>query len=132
FVRSSADAKQAQRRRQDNVAKLRAGLERLADKVRRAHPRSDHASISRQVSRLFGKKAAAKYFRGELTALTDAERAAAAPVGRGFKRPTTASRSPATRRRRRRTRPTTAWRPCSAPRLGRAAATSCSACSSSK
>jgi hypothetical protein len=88
FVRSSADAKQARQRREDNVATIRAGLERLAEKVRRAHPRTDHASVARQVSRLFGKKAAAKYFGWELTPLTPAGQAAAAPVGRGFKRPT--------------------------------------------
>jgi transposase len=88
FVRSSADAKEAKKRRQENIAKIRAGLEKIAAKVQRAHPRSDATSIARQVSRLFGKKAAAKYFRWELTPLAEAERAAAPPLGRGFKRPT--------------------------------------------
>jgi transposase len=88
FVRSSADAKQAQQRRQDNIATIRAGLEKIALKVERAHPRSDPTSIARQVSKLFGKKAAAKYFRWELTPLTPAEQAARPPRGRGFKRPT--------------------------------------------
>jgi hypothetical protein len=88
FVRSSADAKQAAQRREDNIAKITAGLENVARKVQRAHPRSDHASIARQVSRLLGKKAAAKYFRWELTPLTPQEQADALPIGRGFKRPT--------------------------------------------
>ena len=88
FVHSSADAKQAQQRRQDNITKIQAGLEQIARKVQRAHPRTDQASIARQISRLFGKKAAAKYFRWELTPLTPQEQAAAAPLGRGFKRPT--------------------------------------------
>jgi len=88
FVRSSADAKEVAQRRQNNIAKIQAGLESIAGKVQRAHPRSDHASIARQVSRLFGKKAAAKYFRWELVPLTPEEQAATLPIGRGFKRPT--------------------------------------------
>lgn len=88
FIHSSADAKQAQQRRHDNIAKIRAGLEKIATKVQRAHPRSDQASIARQVSRLCGKKAAAKYFRWELLPLTPQEQVAAVPIGRGFKRPT--------------------------------------------
>jgi transposase len=87
FVRSSADAKQARQRREQNIATIRAGLERIALKVQRAHPRSDHASITRQAGKLFGKKAAAKYFRWELLPLTPAERDALSPVGRGFRRP---------------------------------------------
>jgi transposase len=88
FVRSSADAQEARQRREQNIAKIHAGLEQLAHKVHRAHPRSDYASIARQATRLFGKKAAARYFRWELVPLTPAEQAAAIPVGRGFKRPT--------------------------------------------
>jgi transposase len=88
FVHSSADAEQARQRRQQNIATIQAGLEKIAIKVRRAHPRSDHASIARQAARLFGKKAAAKYFRWELVPLTPAEQAALPPVGRGFRRPT--------------------------------------------
>jgi transposase len=88
FVRSSADAKEVQQRRQKNSAAIQAGLETIAGKVARAHPRSDPASIARQVAKLFGKKAAARYFRWELLPLTAAEQAAATPVGRGFKRPT--------------------------------------------
>lgn len=88
FVHSSADAKQAKQRREDNIAKIRAGLEKIAHKVARAHPRSDPTSIARQITKLFGKKAAAKYFRWELTPLTPAEQAATSSIGRGFKRPT--------------------------------------------
>jgi hypothetical protein len=88
FVRSSADAKQVKKRRQDNIAAIQAGLDKIALKVSRAHPRSDPASIARQIARLFGKKAAAKYFRWELLPLTPEEQAAATPVARGFKRPT--------------------------------------------
>ena len=87
FVRSSADGKEARQRREQNIATIKAGLENIALKVQRAHPRSDHASIARQVGKLFGKKAAAKYFRWELVPLTPAEREALPAVGRGFKRP---------------------------------------------
>jgi hypothetical protein len=88
FVRSSADAQESRQRREQNIAKIQAGLDKIAHKVQRAHPRSDYASIARQATRLFGKKAAARYFRWELVPLTPAEQAAAVPVGRGFKRPT--------------------------------------------
>jgi transposase len=87
FVRSSADAKEAKQRRQDNIGKIRCGLEKIAGKVARAHPRSDPTSIARQISKLFGKKAAAKYFHWELIPLTPEEQAATPARGRGFKRP---------------------------------------------
>jgi transposase len=88
FVRSSADAKLSRQRREQNIAKIHAGLEAIALKVQRAHPRTDHASLARQITRLFGKKAAARYFRWDLVPLTATEQAAAAPLRRGFKRPT--------------------------------------------
>lgn len=88
FAHSSADAKECRARRQQNITKIRAGLEASALKVQRAHPRSDPASIARQVVRLFGKKAAARYFRWELVPLTPEEQAASTPHGRGFRRPT--------------------------------------------
>jgi hypothetical protein len=87
FVRSSADAQQARQRREQNIAKIQAGLDKLAAKVRRGHPRSDHASIAGQAARLFARKAAAKYFRWELVPLTPAEQAALPAPGRGFRRP---------------------------------------------
>jgi transposase len=88
FVRSSADAKECQQRREQNIAKITAGLHAIALKVQRAHPRSDQASIARQVVRLLGKRAAARYFRWELLPLSAEEQAAARPVGRGFRRQT--------------------------------------------
>lgn len=88
FVHSSADAKEAAQRRQDNIAKIQAGLEDIARKVARAHPRTDPTSVARQIAKLFGKKAAAHYFRWELTPLSPEEHAAGQPLGSGFKRPT--------------------------------------------
>ena len=88
FVRSSADAKEVKKRRQDNIAAIQAGLEKIAVKVSRAHPRSTPASITKQIVRLLGKKAVAKHFHWELLPLTPEEQAAAPPLARGFKQPT--------------------------------------------
>ena len=88
FVHSSADAKECQKRREHNIAKIKAGLDAIALKVQRAHPRSDAASVARQIVRLFGKRQAARYFRWELVPLSAEEHAAATPIGRGFRRPT--------------------------------------------
>jgi transposase len=88
FVRSSAAAKECRLRREQNIAKIKAGLEAIALKVQRAHPRSDQASIARQVVRLMGKRDAARYFTWNMVPLSAAEQAAAVPVGRGFRRPT--------------------------------------------
>jgi hypothetical protein len=87
FVRSSAGVKEARQRRDKNIALIREGLERIADKVVRAHPRTDPTSVARQVARLFGKKAAAAYFRWQLIPLTAEERATLTPIGPGFKTP---------------------------------------------
>src|SRR5207302_8826455 len=67
---------------------IRAGRDAIALKVQRAHPRSDTASVARQVVRLLGKRQAARYFRWELVPLSPQEQAAAIGVGRGFRRPT--------------------------------------------
>lgn len=88
FVHSSADAKECQKRREHNIAKIKAGLDAIALKVQRAHPRTDPASVARQIVRLFGKRQAARYFRWELVPLSHEEQAAAAPLGRGFRRQT--------------------------------------------
>jgi transposase len=88
FVRSSADAKEVKKRRQDNIAAIQAGLEKIALKVSRAHPRSTPASVTKQIVRLLGKKAVAKHFHWELTPLKPEEQAAATPIARGFKQPT--------------------------------------------
>jgi transposase len=88
FVRSSADAKECQQRREQNIAKIKAGLEKIALKVQRAHPRSDQASIARQVVRLLGKRDAARYFRWEMVPLAAEEQATATPVGRGYRKQT--------------------------------------------
>jgi hypothetical protein len=88
FVYSTADEREARRRRQENIATIQAGLEALQAQLQRGHPQCTPASISRQVVQLLGKKAAARYFTWQLLPLTEAERAALPPPPKGHVRPT--------------------------------------------
>ena len=88
FVYSTADARAAQQRRQQNIAKIQAGLTALQAKLQRGHPQCTVASITRQVVRLLGHKSAARYFTWQLLPLTAAEQAAAPAPARGHRRPT--------------------------------------------
>jgi hypothetical protein len=69
------------------LVRLRQGLEEIAATVARGHPQTTQASIARRVTRLFGKRAAARFFRWEMTPLTAAEQAALPPPARGCRRP---------------------------------------------
>jgi len=88
FVHSSADEKECRLRRAKNVALIQAGLATIARKLERAHPTTTPESVARQIARLFGKKAAAKHFRWQLTPLTEAESAALPPPRKGYRRQT--------------------------------------------
>lgn len=88
FVHSSAAAKEAEQRRAKNIALIQAGLAKLAHKLERAHPTTTPESITRQITRLLGVKAAAKHFRWQLVPLTESERAALPPPAKGFRRQT--------------------------------------------
>ncbi len=88
FVFSTADQKVCRRTRDQAIAKIRAGLERIAVSVQRGHSRSGLAQIERRVAKLFGTKSASRYFRWELIPLTPAEQAALPAPGRGCRRPT--------------------------------------------
>jgi hypothetical protein len=88
FVYSSADAAEVRKRRQKNIAKIQAGLAALQAKMARGHPQCTVASVTRQVVRLLGKKAAARYFTWQLCPLTAAEQAALPAPPRGHRRPT--------------------------------------------
>ena len=89
FVFSSADQKVCQKKRQRDVAKIRHGLERIAQSLARGHARChEPASIHRRVAKLLGKRGAARYFRWELVPLSAAAQAALPPPGRGCRRPT--------------------------------------------
>src|SRR5262249_33475589 len=70
-----------------DVVRLRQGLDEIAATVARGHPQTTQASIARRVTRLFGNRAAARFFHWEMVPLTAAEQAALPPPGRGCGRP---------------------------------------------
>jgi transposase len=88
FVHSSAAAKECKQRRDKNIALIKAGLEHVARKLEHAHPTTTPESVTRQITRLLGVKAAAKHFRWQLVPLTQAESAALLPPRKGFRRQT--------------------------------------------
>jgi len=87
FVHSSADEKGSRQRRTENIAKIKAGLEEIAARVQRGNARCTPAAVQRAVARLFGKRAAARYFRWELLPLTPAEKAALPPAAPHCRQP---------------------------------------------
>ena len=87
FVHSSADEKGCRQRRADNIATIQAGLQAIAARVQRGHNRCTADTIARAVTRLFGKRAAARYFRWQLIPLTKAEQAALPPPPPRARRP---------------------------------------------
>jgi hypothetical protein len=88
FVYSSADAAICRQTRERDLVRLREGLEAIAATVARGHPQTTQATIARRVTRLFGNRAAAQFFRWEMVPLTDAEQAALPPPSRGCRRAT--------------------------------------------
>jgi len=87
FVYSSADAAVCRQTRERDIVRLRQGLEEVAATVARGHPQTTQASIARRVTRLFGNRAAARFFHWEMVPLTVEEQAALPPPGRGCCRP---------------------------------------------
>jgi uncharacterized protein DUF4277 len=88
FVYSSADEAICRQTRQRDILRLRQGLEQIAATVARGHPQTTQASIARRVTRLFGKRAAARFFRWQMRPLTAEEQAMLPPPGRGCRRST--------------------------------------------
>jgi transposase len=88
FVYSTADAKVARASRDKAVAKLSAGLERIARSVREGRRHTNPEAITRRVVKLYGKRGAARYFSWELQPLTPTEQAALPAPARGCRRPT--------------------------------------------
>jgi len=88
FVFSTADQKVAQQNREKSVRKLQEGLEKIAKSVTDGRRNTDPTSIARRVSKLFGKRQAAAYFRYEMVPLNKTERNNLPPPQRGCKRPT--------------------------------------------
>ena len=87
FVHSSATEQFNRERRALHIAKIRAGLEALAARVQRGHAHIKPDTVSRSVSRLFGTRWAARYFRWQLVALTPQEQGALPPPGPGCRPP---------------------------------------------
>ena len=87
FVFSTADQKVAQKNREKSVRKLREGLEKITKNVADGRRHTDPTSIARRVSKLFGKRQAANYFRYEMVPLSQKQRDALPPPQRGCKRP---------------------------------------------
>jgi transposase len=88
FVYSSADAAICRQTRERDLVRLREGLEAIAATVARGQTQTTPATIARRVTHLFGNRAAAHFFRWEMTPLTAAEHAALPPPARGCRRPT--------------------------------------------
>jgi hypothetical protein len=87
FVHSSADEAICRRTREQDLVRLREGLEAITATVARGHSQTTQATIARRVSRLFGNRAAAHFFRWEMVPLTAEEQAALPPPRRGCRRP---------------------------------------------
>jgi hypothetical protein len=88
FVYSSADAAICQKTRERDLVRLREGLDAITATVARGHPQTTQATIARRVTRLFGNRGAAAFFRWEMIPLTAAEQATLPPPSRGCRRPT--------------------------------------------
>ena len=73
--------------RERDIERLRVGLEQVAATVARGSARTTQASISRRISKLFGQRGAASFFRWEMVPLSAAEQAALPPPERGCRRP---------------------------------------------
>ena len=87
FVYSSADEAICRQTRERDLVLLRQGLEAVAATVARGHPKTTQDTIARRIARLFGKRAAAQFFRWEMVPLTAAEQAALPPPARGNGQP---------------------------------------------
>jgi hypothetical protein len=83
FVYSSADAAICQRTRERDLVRLREGLKAIAATVARGPAKTTQATIARRITRWFGQRAAAQFFRWEMVPWTEAERAALPPPARG-------------------------------------------------
>ena len=84
FVYSTANAKEAKQRREQNLAKIRAGMAKLAEKLVRAHPGTTAKTVEKAIGKLLGGKDAARYVDWKIEALTEAEQAALPAAARGY------------------------------------------------
>src|ERR1700722_694366 len=71
FVFSSADQNVCEKQRQQAIDKIREGLQTIAHTVANGHRRhADPDRIKLRIAKLFGQRAAARYFRWQLVPLT--------------------------------------------------------------
>jgi transposase len=87
FCYSTAGAAEERQRREDNIVKIRAGLDQIAEKLQRGHPRTTYTSVLGQIAKLLGNKSAARYFDYELVPLTPSELKALPAPSKGYRRP---------------------------------------------
>lgn len=85
FCYSTASAKEEAKRRDNNINTIRDGFDAIAKKLERGHPRTTYESVQRQITKLLGKKDAARYFQYELVPLSEEERAALPPPANGYR-----------------------------------------------
>jgi transposase len=76
FVFSTADRKAIRVQREKQIAKMKAELIQIAASVSIGRRGTDHAAISKRISRVFGSKDAAKFFKWDLVLLTSEEKTA--------------------------------------------------------
>jgi hypothetical protein len=89
FVKSTSAAREEKQRRLDNIAKIRVGFAKIAARALGGNPNVTYETLSRQVHKLLGQRAAGKFFRWQLVPLTAAELAALpAPPRRPYRAPT--------------------------------------------
>jgi hypothetical protein len=87
FCYRTAAAAEERQRREQNCITIRAGLDPIGQKLANGHPRTTYTSVVGQISKLLGKKAAARYFTYELVPLTAAEQDALPAPKNGHKKP---------------------------------------------
>lgn len=76
FVKSTAGRREAGQRREKNIATVKAGLQKLNEKLLRGHPQCTPVKIHQQVAALMGKRAVKSFFTYEMVPLTPEEQAA--------------------------------------------------------
>jgi Domain of unknown function (DUF4277) len=86
FVWSSAAERDCRQHRQEQLAKIQAGLLALQAKLRRGHAQCTSQTIAKQVVGLLGQKEAARYFSWQLVPLTPQEQADLPTPAQGHRR----------------------------------------------
>ena len=88
FVFSPADQKVVRKQRQQQLDRIREGLEKTQRNVARGGPYSDEESVAKRMSRLLDGKDAEQFFTWKLVKLTKRELKKLPPAGRGCRKPT--------------------------------------------